>query len=637
MSAPSPSTELLDLQEAVAGRYSIDREIGRGGMGIVFLARDVALDRPVAIKLFPPAFARRPELRERFLHEARTAAKLSHPNIVPIHSVEEHDDIVFFVMAYVEGQTLTERIAKRGPLPVREAARVLRQIAWALVHAHGQGVVHRDIKPDNIMLEDGTGRVVVTDFGIAVVGSERGPDDGDVVVGTPEFMSPEQVRGEPVDARSDLYSLGVVAFLALAGRYPHAAGSPSEAMAHHLSTPPLRLAAAAPGVPPKLGDVLDRCLVKNREERVESAADLADRLGAALEERSEIPVAVRHFVEELKRRGRGPILLYVILALWLAPTAIIGLWYASPSGVLGLAVLLLLISGLSTIPLAGLIPRIRRVLRAGYVRDDVVRALRRDLEERQEELVFLYGERYREDARRLRGIAVGSLGVALTLAVSTALMVFGFSPTGPVMGMAAAGVIGAVAGLRAEKRSDRGARRRWRFWKARIGDWLFRLAGIGMKRVALPSTALTARPTELAVGAAVSSLYESLPPESQRALPDLHRTVQGLEDDAQRMRRLIDDCDAVLRGLETESHSAPSSAARVSRLERVRSLRDQATQRMQQAVGALETLRVDLLRLSAGTVEIGSVTTRLGNAREVAADIERLLEAQEEVTELLEE
>jgi hypothetical protein len=197
-------------------------------------------------------------------------------------------------------------------------------------------------------------------------------------------------------------------------------------------------------------------------------------------------------------------------------------------------------------------------------------------------------------------------------------------------------VVGTFAALRAEKRSDRRARRRLKFWKARIGDWLFRLAGIRLKRVALPSTALTARPTELAVGAAVSSLFESLPPEAQRALPDLDRTVQGLEDDAQRMRRLIDDCDSALRSLETESRSTAPSAARVSQ-ERVRALRDQASQRMQQAVGALETLRVDLLRLSAGTVEIGSVTTRLGSAREVAADIERLLAAQEEVTELLED
>jgi serine/threonine-protein kinase len=633
MPAAPLSPELLDLQEAVAGRYSVDREIGRGGMGIVFLARDVALDRPVAIKLFPLALARRPELRERFLNEARTAARLSHPNIVPIYGVEEHGDLVFFVMAYVEGQTLTERIAARGPLPVREGVRMLRQLAWALVHAHAQGVVHRDIKSDNIMLEDGTGRVVVTDFGIAVVGREREPGDGDPVIGTPEFMSPEQVRGEAVDARSDLYSLGVVAFLALAGRYPHPSGAPSEIMAHHLNTPPLRLTTAAPGVPAKLGDVLDRCLVKNREERVESAADLTDRLGAALEERSEVPVPVRHFVEELKRRGRGPVLIYALFGLWLGPTLAVGLFYAAPTGLLGGAALILLAAGFSAIPLANVLPRIRRVLRAGYARDDIVRALRQDLEARHEELVFLYGERYREDARRLRRLAFGALGTAVALAIGTASMVL--PPGIPILGVVGTGIVGAVAGLRADKRSDRVARRRWRFWKGRVGDWLFRLAGIRLKRVALPSTALTARPTELAVGAAVLSLYESLPPESQRALPDLHRTVQGLEDDAQRMRRLIDDCDAVLRGLEAEAGAGPSPAA-PSRRSKVGALREQAAQRMQQAVAALETLRVDLLRLSAGTVEIGSVTTRLGSAREVAADIQRLLEAQEEVTQLLE-
>jgi predicted metal-dependent hydrolase len=164
-----------------------------------------------------------------------------------------------------------------------------------------------------------------------------------------------------------------------------------------------------------------------------------------------------------------------------------------------------------------------------------------------------------------------------------------------------------------------------------VGAWLFRVASIRLKRIALPSTALTARPTELAVGAAVVSLYESLSRDAQRALPDLRRTVEGLEDDAQRMRELIDECDAAVEALEGAS-AVDGGAARI---ERVQALRDRAAQRMQRAVAALETLRVDLLRLTAGTVAIDAVTTRLGTAREVAADIERLLEAREEVDTLL--
>ncbi|MEP7001523.1 MAG: serine/threonine-protein kinase, partial [bacterium] len=146
------STEFLDLQTALAGEYSIQRELGRGGMGIVYLARDVQLDRDVAIKVLPSHLSSRPGLRERFLREARTAAGLSHPNIVPIHRVGEARGFVFFVMAYVPGQTLGERLRSDGPLAAAEAMRVMRDVAWALEYAHEHGIVHRDIKPDNILL-----------------------------------------------------------------------------------------------------------------------------------------------------------------------------------------------------------------------------------------------------------------------------------------------------------------------------------------------------------------------------------------------------------------------------------------------------------------------------------------------------
>ncbi|MBL8998975.1 MAG: serine/threonine protein kinase, partial [Gemmatimonadetes bacterium] len=194
MPLPATNTDalFLEFQEALAGRYSLDREVGRGGMGIVYLAREVHLDRLVAIKLLPPALASSPKLRERFLREAQLAAKLSHPNIIPIHAVEETDAFVFYVMAFVDGETLTERVSSRGPLSASEGARLLRDVAWALAYAHAQGLVHRDVKPDNILIERATGRVLVADFGIAGAMNDL---QADTIVGTPEFMSPEQALG----------------------------------------------------------------------------------------------------------------------------------------------------------------------------------------------------------------------------------------------------------------------------------------------------------------------------------------------------------------------------------------------------------------------------------------------------------
>src|SRR5688572_25997809 len=232
---PDPLFE--ELQRALAGRYVLERRLGRGGMGIVFLARELRLERRVAIKLLPPAKAAGSVARERFLREARTAAQLSHPNIVPIFAVDEVHDLVFFAMGYVEGQTLGERIRDRGPLTPEDGARVLREVARGLACAHACGVVHRDVKPDNILLDVATGRALVSDFGIARVdggGRTTGPRE---VVGTAEFMSPEQASGRAVDPRSDLYSLGVVGYYALAGRLPFEAPDGYAMLARHIADP----------------------------------------------------------------------------------------------------------------------------------------------------------------------------------------------------------------------------------------------------------------------------------------------------------------------------------------------------------------------------------------------------------------
>src|SRR5437879_4298602 len=307
----APDSLFIQFQAALVGRYSLERELGRGGMGVVYLAREVRLDRPVAIKLLPPGKAGDMNLRERFLREARTAAKLSHPHIIPIYTVDEVGDFVFFAMAYVDGETLTERVRRRGPLAGSEAARILREIAWALAYAHSQGLVHRDVKTDNIMLEAATGRALVADFGIAGLVRGAAALDGGEVIGTPEFMSPEQALGEHVDGRSDMYALGIVGYFALSGKLPFEAEKATDVLAKQVAEPAPPLAGVA-GVPPRLAVAIDRCLAKDPAERPQTGEALAEQLGLALEQRRELPVGLRVFVKRTARLGGVGGLVYLI-------------------------------------------------------------------------------------------------------------------------------------------------------------------------------------------------------------------------------------------------------------------------------------------------------------------------------------
>jgi serine/threonine protein kinase len=217
---------------AVAGLYHIEAEIGRGGMAVVYRATDTRLRRKVALKVLPPELAYRQEVRTRFLREAEMSARLSHPHIVPIYSVDEVDGLVYFAMGLVEGEPLAALLAREPRPPLAMVRRVLREVADALHYAHGQGVVHRDIKPDNILIERDTGRALVTDFGIAraAEGDQRLTVTG-IAVGTPAYMSPEQAMGErEVDARADIYALGVVGYQMLAGELPfQATNTPGDA------------------------------------------------------------------------------------------------------------------------------------------------------------------------------------------------------------------------------------------------------------------------------------------------------------------------------------------------------------------------------------------------------------------------
>src|SRR3989442_1181921 len=289
------------LQRALDGRYVLERRLGRGGMGVVSLAREPRLARRVAIKVLPPERALQPAARERFLREARTAAGLSHPNIVPIFAVDEVDDVVFFVMAYVEGESLGQRVRARGPLAPDAVARLLQDVARALAYAHAHGVVHRDVKPDNILLEAPTGRVLVSDSGIARVGSGSGTTGPREIVGTAEFMSPEQASGGVVDPRSDLYSLGVVAYYALSGRVPFEDTDPYVLLARHATEPAPPLASVAPAVPRQLARMVDRCLAKEPSARFAGGSELAEAIDDAALLQAAPPIAGRAFLY-----GNGP-------------------------------------------------------------------------------------------------------------------------------------------------------------------------------------------------------------------------------------------------------------------------------------------------------------------------------------------
>lgn len=272
---------LRDRVTAAFGEtYLIGPEIGRGGMAVVYSAEDVRLQRQVALKVLPPDLAFKSDVRERFVREAQTSARLNHPHIVSIYAVHEEAGMVCFAMALVVGETLAERLV-REPRPSPEfVASVLEQTADALAYAHANGIVHRDIKPDNILLEAESGRALVTDFGIAraVEGGSRLTQTG-IAVGTPAFMSPEQATGDKdVDGRSDLYSLGVVGYLMLAGRLPFEATSTPAMLVKHVSETPPPIRAIRSDAPSALADILERCLAKRPDDRWSSAMALRDAL-----------------------------------------------------------------------------------------------------------------------------------------------------------------------------------------------------------------------------------------------------------------------------------------------------------------------------------------------------------------------
>jgi eukaryotic-like serine/threonine-protein kinase len=273
-------TDVITSLRSLAARYLIERQLGSGGMATVFLARDLKHRRQVAVKVLKPELAASLGA-ERFLREIDTTANLRHPHILPLYDSGEVRGALYYVMPYVEGESLRDRLAREGQLPLDDALRIAREVAGALSYAHARGIVHRDIKPENILLE--SGHAVVTDFGIARAVREAGTESltgAGVSLGTPAYMSPEQAAGErEIDGRTDLYSLGCVLYEMLAGQPPFTGITASSVIRQHMVTPPRPIGSIRPVVPTTVAEALERALAKNPADRFAFVSQFSDALG----------------------------------------------------------------------------------------------------------------------------------------------------------------------------------------------------------------------------------------------------------------------------------------------------------------------------------------------------------------------
>ena len=631
---------------AVGEHYLIEAELGRGGMAAVYGALDLRLNRKVAIKVLPPEHAFNDAVRARFLREAQMAARLAHPNIVPIYSVDERDGLVYFVMALVDGEPLALRLAHGGTMSPQDVRSIVSAVADALDYAHGQGVVHRDIKPDNILIDRSTGRPWVTDFGIARAAAEehRLTVTG-MAVGTPAYMSPEQAMGErEVDGRSDIYSLGIVAWQMLAGETPFKATNTPSMLMTHVSEPPPPLMARRPDAPVDLVRAVERCLAKRPEDRWRSAAEMRDAILGHLEAppqsgfRVEMPSDRQPLAVSVQRVGPAP----VVPAAPSAPPSL--QWPVPPSGLS------------------------RRELRRWY----------RD----QRHLL--------RDAARA-GFAVPELPVEYKIAKfrrnlvgysATALMLFGINAAMggfpwfifPALGMMV-GLVNQLGSLWGDgvplKRIFFGSPRAAALSAgAPLAPAAAAVAVSAAASAGMPMAApdLSSVPQEVLVGphgaairkaatsrVSVNEMLARMSAREREMLPaDLEHTVEALVDRAVSVGTTLHRLDADANGSSLGSldqriaglRAEPAGAERdrrLSLLERQRATLGDLLERrsallaqFESATLALENLKLDLVRFRSAGVSsaLEDVTSATREARAVSRDIGHMLDAHDEVRRL---
>ena len=644
---------LLDrLVVAVGRQYLVDAEIARGGMAVVYRARDIRLNRPVAIKLLPPELAFNADVRERFLREAQTSAQLAHPGIVPIYTVDEANGLVFFVMALVTGETLGERLARERRLPIDEVRRILTDVADALAYAHAQGVVHRDVKPDNILLDRATGRPLVTDFGIAraAAGDTRLTVTG-VAIGTPAYMSPEQALGErELDGRSDIYSLGIIGYQMLAGEPPFKASNTPAMLVKHVSEIPRPLDQLRPDTPRGMVNALARALAKKPDDRWPDATAFRNALSAARE-----PEA---YVE----RSRSPDAQYPGGAWPVAAAGGEPRRYDVPAPLVPSAPLMPPMPAMPTWGTKTEWKEWRREHKRWEVeRKRRERALRKGFNSAEVDAARPVEERITSFRRK----SIGSLATVATLAVinvATSPEFFWFLFPGAFITL---GVISHAGKLWAD-----GIPLGRMFSRGRIDSAAGSNAVLPSPQRDASGDAASLAPTDVLAGAhgeavrraaadraAVRETLARLAPEEREMIPDVSPTVDALAQRVGTLALTLHRLDADVGGasltllnarvsaLRTEAGPSPSAEQerRIGLLDRQRATIGELTERrgvlaaqLESASLALQNLRLDLLKLRSsglGTA-VSDVANATQEAKALSRDIEHAVEALREVKRL---